>query len=124
MSTAAGRVLENRLLPKLQSIYGNQLALSTKNTKSNDFTAPIPIEAKRRKRWDMQAWVRKIKTVANDHQWVIFTSPKNLITDRDIGAVMTVSEEFGLELLKCYEEAQLLALMRERSQADLSRVDL
>jgi len=106
MSTAEGRVLENRLLPKLRYIFGRHVGLSKKNTESNDFTAPYPIEAKRRKQWSLQAWVRKIRMVSDDHKWAIFISPKNLHEDKDLGPVMVVSEQFGIELLAAHQQAQ------------------
>ncbi len=120
MSTAAGRVLENRLLPKLKGIWPS-IALSSKNTQSNDFTGPFPIEAKRRAKWDIQQWVRNVRAVSSTNKWAIFVSPKNIRTD-EVGPIMIVDESFGIELLALWDESQAPAWKTD--PALRSRVDL
>lgn len=112
-SKRIGTEFENTVLSLLQTVWP-WLTRSPTGSPSNDFTGPFPIEAKRRRRWEIQEWVRKIRIVASSHRWVLFVSPRDLRkkADRDVGRVIVVSEAFGLELLECWWEASSHARSR------------
>ena len=119
-SRRVGTEFENRLLNQLRNVFGEGVDRAKAGNKSDDFHgAPLPIEAKRRKRWEIPLWVRRLRGVARSDEWALFVASRDLRTQegKDTGTVMVVDWEFGLELLHAYYNDG-------DDQLELSRVDL
>ena len=118
-SRRVGTEFENRLLNELRNVFGPGVDRAKAGNQSDDFHgAPLPIEAKRRKRWEIPLWVRKLRAVAPTNEWALFAASRDLRTQegKDTGTVMVVDWHFGLELLDAY--------YNEDDDYELSRVDL
>lgn len=101
-SRRVGTEFENKLLQRLRDVFGDGVDRAKAGNKSDDFHgAPFPIEAKRRARWDIPAWVRSLRSVSRGDEWALFVAPRDLrrAEDRSLGTVMVVDWDFGLELL-------------------------
>ena len=101
---AQGTNYENRLLPRLQEVYG-PVERSAAGTKYRDFTGcRWPVEAKKRKvaNWRIPTWARDMRET-HGRCWVLFVSPKDLRKKSEPPELMVVPFELGLSLLEAYE---------------------
>ena len=104
-SKSKGTAFETKLLEKLQVIWP-RLTRAAASSWSNDYTGPFPIEAKKRKTWAIPEWVRKLRRRATHdrtgNQWCLFVSPGDLRKEADLGDIMIVDADFGIDLLDAW----------------------
>ena len=101
-SRAKGTAFENEVLAALQEIWPDAARAKAGNP-SDDFTGvPLPVEAKHRRQWDIRTWVRKIRAVADGHQWAIVAADGDRRMSMSPGTVAIVDAEFLYELLEAW----------------------
>jgi hypothetical protein len=103
-SKAKGTGYESKLVPLLREIWPD-CERSSAGKESCDFhaTGEWTVEAKKRSRWDIPEWVRRIRKVSVFDQWVIFVEPGNLTTGRAVGEIAVMDADMARTLLERYE---------------------
>lgn len=117
-SKKKGTQYETRLLKKLKVIWP-ALDRAKPNNKSCDFHgAQFPIEAKKRERWDVKEWVRRLNDLTacvprNGGAWALFIEDGDLRSADSAGEVMVVSGEFGRWLLSLADQELQMQMRRD-----------
>lgn len=102
-SKRAGTAFENRVLSWLQDIFGDHVDRSGGNAPGRDFSGvPIPMEAKRRKRWEIPAWTRYLSKLHGPNRWVLWVAPRDRRLKDAPPELMVVPAQLGMELLFAY----------------------
>ena len=93
---------ENEIV-ELFHAYGMLDAHRTENAKaSHDIhLPPITVEVKWSKSWTPMKWIRKIRSVAPDGQWAIYTihGDRRTIQGAAVGRVAILDADFATELI-------------------------
>lgn len=100
-SKKKGTTYENEVLEQLQKIWPT-VTRSAAGTESNDFTGPFPIEAKKRRVWNVREWVRKLERVS-EGRWMLFIAEGDRRRADAVGDVVVLPVGFALELLDLVE---------------------
>jgi hypothetical protein len=97
---AKGTGNENRIRKLLEEVWP-EADRSAAGTPARDFsgTGNVSVEAKKRKRWDVQDWARQ-QEARGHYPWAVFMAPGDGRLASAPPGVMMVPEEFGIELLK------------------------
>lgn len=106
-SKAKGTGYETKLVAFLRPIWG-AVERSSAGKESCDFTGTGTwvVEAKKRARWDIPDWVRRIRRVAGPNdEWVIFIEPGDLRSNRDLGEIAVMDAHVARAAILAYEEA-------------------
>lgn len=101
---------ESELLNKLAWIFPNHVITRAGTTKGaadeGDFLGgPFPIEAKSTKTLCIPLWVRKLRAKAATNRWTLLWHGDRRTADGK--GLMVVDLEFGLELLKVWDQWRL-----------------
>lgn len=103
-SKAKGTGYETKLVGKLRLIWGSCDRAKAGN-ESCDFvgTGTWTVEAKKRARWDIPDWVRRIRRVSTSGNWVIFIEPGDLRRNGDVGEIAVMDAVTARGLIDLYE---------------------
>lgn len=64
-----------------------------------------PVESRRRKKWDLKAWVREL-TFQHNKRWALFLIERDKRRKEAVPDLMVVPAVFGARLLYVYEQAE------------------
>lgn len=94
---------ENYVVHKFRRVFGPLVDRSATNTPGNDLNAivPLPVEIRRRDRWEPQAWART-QTLRFGGKWAIVFLPRDRRRVDAPPDMIGFPLEFGLDLLTAY----------------------
>lgn len=103
---------ENQVRNYLQTVYGEKIQRLGGNVAKHDITgAPFPVEAKRRHKWEPQAWSRAM-TEKHGSFWALFMIARDKRLSSSPPDTVLVPVPFFLELLAGYGEGELYERIR------------
>lgn len=101
-----GTARETNLVQALRLVWP-RAERSADGRESSDFfnCGQWTVEAKHRKTWQIMQWIRKIRKVADGHEWVILIKHGRMDTveGREVGRVAVIDEDLFFRMAQIYE---------------------
>lgn len=104
-SKRVGTEGENYAVEKAREYFGPKVDRAKTNNPGNDLNAffPVPIEIRRRERWEPQKWAREQAEKFPDGDWAIWFLPRDRRRADAPPGLIAFPEDFALELLHLRE---------------------